>query len=167
MSLEYLGGLSVGGVAPSVQIAVDASLPNLLAQQAGIQLGQASLIANPPTMAGNLAIAQAILDSISAQIALGVQLPPLAVQLASLAAALAALAGQIATLGSFADVLGVVGLHAYHYAGPVNGLGPALAAELAGGLPPGGAPLAPSDALVIATSEPAAWSALSVVLKTS
>jgi hypothetical protein len=166
MSLDYLGSLAVGGVAPSVQIAVDASLPNLLAQQLGIQAGIAALTAHPPSIAGNLAIAQQIVASLQAQIALGVEVPGLGLQLASLAAALAALAAQIATLTSFADVLGVLGLHAYHYNGPINGLGPALAAALAGGLP-GGGPFDASDALVIATSSPAAWSALSVVLKTS
>jgi hypothetical protein len=166
MSLDYLGSLSVGGVAPSVQVAVDASLPNLLAQQTGLLAAQADLTAHPPTIAGNLAIAQQIVASLQAQIALGVEVPGLGLQLASIAAALGAIAGQITALSNFADALAAVGLHSYHYAGPVNGLGPALAAELAGGLP-GGGPVDASDALIIATSVPAAWSALSVILKTS
>jgi hypothetical protein len=166
MSLDYIGALSVGNAVPSVAVAVEASLPNLQAQVTGLVAAQVDITANPPTIAGNLAIAQAIVASLQAQILLGVEVPTATLQLAAIASALADIAGQVALLGTFSAALGTVGLHAYHYNGPVNGLGSALATELAGGLP-GGSPADASDALIIATSVPAAWAALSVVLTTS
>ena len=48
---------------------------------------QVDITANPPTIAGNLAIAQAIVASLQAQIALGLEVPTASVQLAAIASA--------------------------------------------------------------------------------
>lgn len=163
MSLTPLGSMTVGDAVPGVQIAVGASLPNLQAQLAGLIAAQFDITAHPPTIAGNLAIAQAIVASLQAQIALGVEVPTASLQLAAIATAIAAIQGQLTALLALEAALGQAGVFGYIYSGPTNGLGGDLTAELAAGFP-GGGPTDASNAIILATSVAPAWVALEVVL---
>jgi hypothetical protein len=166
MALAYLGSLTIGECMPVVAGMQVALLADLQAQLAG----QAALIAaiglNPGsfTIAASLDFAIALVTAIEAQIALGIELPSISVQLAAAVAAAAALQVQVDAL--LALEFGTAGVHLYAFDGAANQLGGELSTALAGGFP-GGAPTDHTNALVLATTVPAAWAALGKILKTS
>ncbi len=162
MSLTYLGSLSVGVIAPSVAGTIAVTLPHLIAQLDGLAAAVAQLNASPPTIAASLTFANDMVASITAAIALGVQVPTLSVQLAAIAAFVATLSAEVAVLLGYQAALGSAGIHAYAFAGQANGLGPAIPSTF-----PGGSPTDAVDALLLVTAIPASWAALGVVLKTS
>ena len=158
MSLVYLGSLSTGVIAPSLGISLAAAIPRIQAELALQTALVAQLNLVPPSIAGSLSLAQSIVASINAAIALGVQVPSASLQISAAAALIAALNVELAALGFN---LTAAGIHAYAYDGPADGLGPALPANF-----PGGAPTDHCNALMLTTSVPASWVALGGILKT-
>lgn len=171
MSATYHGSKTIGGCFPtsaSAQVALDAaiavSLPAITAKITGALEAQAALIATPPTLTGNLAIAQNLVLGLQAAIAVGA--PSLDVRLSALASLLAELQAQAATLqaqaafsAAFALTLGGAGVHLYSYEGPASDLGDAIRSILIGG-PPGIAGTDEVFAILPATSGPVSISAL-------
>lgn len=166
MSLAYLGSLTVGGCMPAVAGVYADLIVNLQSQLAAQQGLVLALQTNPGkfTMAGSLAFAQELLTSVQAQIALGVELPSIQVQLNLALAVVAQL--QIAIDALLAVEFGTAGVHAYAFDGATSQLGAELGAATSGGFP-GGQPTDHANAIVLATSVPAAWAALSKLLKTA
>lgn len=159
MSLVYLGSLTTADVCPALPIALASALPRIQAQLAGAINASAQLTLTPPTIFLALELSTQLVANIQASIALGVQVPALSVQLNLLASLILSLEIELGALGFD---LGAAGIHAYAYAGPANGLGPALPSSF-----PGGATTDFTNALVLATSVPASWIALGAILKTA
>ncbi len=159
MTLVYLGSLTTGAIVPSLGISLAAAIPRI---QAEIAL-QTKIIAQlnlvPPLIAGSLTLATSIVASVTAQIALGVQVPSASLQIS---AALALIAALNIELGALGFDMTAAGIHAYAYDGEAQDLGPSLPDHF-----PGGAPTSHCNALILATSIPASWVALGGILKTS
>lgn len=164
--IQYLGSATVGDWMPAsvwmqVQLLVD-----LQSRRAAQLALVASLQLVPPTIAANLVFAEQLVATITAQIALGIQLPTLQLQLDAAFAVISALDIAIALLVQFQVAFGSAGVHGYTYSGPANQFGGELASTLSGGFP-GGQPSDQANALVLATTVPAAWAALGVLLRTA
>lgn len=170
MGVTYLGGLTVGECVPAavtMQAALLADLQAQLAAQAELVL-QLNLNPGSFTIAAALETALGLVASIQAQIALGIELPSIQVQLDAAVAFSAALQISIDLLLALQVAFGTAGVHAFSVDGAVNTLGGQLSGAFAGGFPgPGNAPTDYANALVLATSVPAAWAALGQILKTS
>lgn len=175
--IKALGGLSLGQVVPiaatagaQVTTAVSASLPALQAQLTGALQAQAQFSATPPSITGNLQVAQEIVAGIQTAIAVGA--PSLDFQAAALGKVIAEIQGQVASLSAsvafaaeLSALLGTGGVQAYAYTGIVATFGSEFSVELSGGLP-GGLPGDPCNALVFATSSPTVWAAMGKVFAT-
>lgn len=162
MALVYLGSLTVGAVCPGLSLALASSITRIQAELTGQEKLIAQLNLVPPTIAGSLSSAKSIVASITAAAALGVEVPSLTLQVTAAAALIAALNLELAPLLAMQNALGVAGVHAYVYDGTAAGLGPSLPSAF-----PGGVAGDHANALVLATTVPAAWAALGAVLKTS
>ena len=172
MSLQYLGGASVGGAMPALAAAI---------AQLNLAIGLIALEKAKLNAQLSLLLQVHLPDIASLTAAATLALPSLAVSLPTLPSAAvtvngdliaqiglidAQIAGISAALG-FAAALTAPGLHLYGYDGAVSGLGPALSSTLGAGLPGGSGPGARGNALVVATESPAAWTALGAVVKTT
>lgn len=162
MALTYLGSKTVGDCVPAGVTVVADALVELNAKLAATLAAQASLSVTPPTIALNLRLLLDLQAQIAAQIALGIELPTISLQLSVLFDLIAALNLQINFLLALQVAFGTAGIHAYAYDGAASGLGPSLPSSF-----PGGTPGDHTNALVLATTVPAAWAALGAVLKTS
>lgn len=148
MTATYHGSKTIGGCFPttaSAQLAIDAaiavSLPSITAKIAGALEAQAAITLNPPTLAGNLVIAQNLVLGLQAAITVGA--PSVDASLSALAGLLAELETQAADLqakaafsAALAVTLGGAGVHLYSYEGRAGDAGSSLSAILSGG-PPG------------------------------
>lgn len=176
MPLVYVGELSIGGAVPGAADAAIAGVAGINLALPDIQQRLAALLAWSPTpvsFTAQLALAQAMVSSVTASIALGLPVPSILAQIAiigaliaELEAAIAAVAVQLGLITAFQVHLGAAGLHVYAYSGPANGLGGAVTVALAGGLP-GGGPTDATNALVLATTIPATWTAMQAVFQTT
>jgi hypothetical protein len=97
-------------------------------------------------------------------IALGISLPDMDAQFALAAAEVAALESALAVALDLANALLVGGLHVYRYQGDADQLGGEFGTELSGGFP-GGAPTDDTNALVLATTVPGTWTAISSIFQ--
>lgn len=171
MPATYHGSKTIGGCFPtavaaqaSIDASVAVSLPKIQGQLTGALAAQAALIATPPTLAGNLAIAEQLVIGIQAAIAVGA--PSVDARLTFLAAVIATLQAQVASLQAqvgFSASLGVTlsgaGVHLYSYEGTAGDFPNAIRSILIGG-PPGIAPADQIFAVLPATSGPVSMSAL-------
>jgi hypothetical protein len=140
---------------------INAGLTDLLARLSALQ----SFRPLPFSFAAQLDIAQKTLASVQASISAGLPEPSIAAQLAAIAALIAELAAlvagmqaQLAIITQLQARLTVAGIAAYAFDGARDALG----AELGAAVGPGSMH---ANALALVTTDPAAWSALSVVLK--
>lgn len=173
MTVTYLGNLTLGETIP-------AALSLSVAGQAGINLAlpdiQARLSAllafnpQPVSFEAQLALAQSILASVEATIALGLPVPDISAQIAIVLAQIAALETAIAAINtqleiilSFQTALSTAGIHAYSFTGQTSDMGAEIAAETSGGLP-GGGPSDPTTALLLAATEPTAVTSMQTIL---
>src|SRR5262245_42943256 len=120
MALVYLGSLSVGTINHALGLALASAVPRINAQLAAFAQAVASLTLTPPTIAGNLAIAQSLVATLQAQIALGIQVPTAAAQISIINGFIAALTIELGALGF---PLGAAGIHAYAFDGQAQDLG--------------------------------------------
>ena len=95
---------------------------------------------------------------------LGAQLAAIGALVAELTAMVATVQAQLQIVVNFQTLLATGGVHALVLSGPVNQLGTDLSGALSAGLP-GGGPLDSGNALVLATTVGAAWSAISTMFK--
>ncbi len=164
--LTYLGSATVGAWVPSLDATIVATLPDLQAQLAGAIALAAQLTVSPPTIAASLTFATDMVAAINAQITAGIVFPSLSAQLSAISSLVATITATVNLLLAFEAALGTAGVHGYAFSGQASALGPELTVATSGGFP-GGGPTDNANALVLATTSPAAWAALSVVLQTS
>jgi len=174
MSLTYLGSLSIGSLIPlgaaagaAAVAAVQLSIPELKARLEAL----ASFAPTPGSFAADISVAQSIIASIEAAIAVGLEAPSLDAQIAIVAAlvaelraALATIDAQLSVVTGFLALLETGGVFAYAYSGDADALGGALTTELASGFP-GGGPTDPTNAIIYATTTPDTWTSMSAVFK--
>lgn len=166
MTVAYLGSLTLGAAVPSLPLAIGASLPTVQGQIAGLLAAQLQLNASPPSLAGFIADLNALLANLTNMLALGIPIPTLSVQLAAVAAALVSLQAQASLLLGYQSALGAAGVFAYAYTGQASALGAGFSTELASGFP-GGSSADATNALLLATTTPAAWAAIQSIMRTS
>jgi hypothetical protein len=173
VSATYLGELSIGdalpganGVAVAGATGINSALPDILARIAALQ----AFVPLPTSFVEQLATAESIVASVQAGIELGLPVPSLDAQIAQMAALVASLLAQVEAINaqltlvaSFRALLGEAGIHAIAFAGLVGSFGGDVDGALAsvGALVPGES----ANAVVLLTTSPAAWSALSQIAK--
>jgi len=174
MTATYLGSLSIGGALPggvavgaAGATGINAALPTLLDQLAAL----AGFVPSPVSFTAQIAGLNAMITGLQASITLGLVPPSVDLQLAELAAMLAALQAQVASIElqlaiitDFAGLLAAAGVHAVAFEGVVGALGAEVAGVLAA-LPI--SQLDPAHAVVLATTVPATWAAMSQIFKVS
>ena len=174
MTVAYLGSLTLADALPGAAAAgaagvagIGLALPDLSARLSAL----ASFAPIPSNFAADIALAQSIVVSIEAAITAGISPPSLDAQVAIVAglvadleAALSSINAQLSLVTDFLAILGTGGIFGYTYAGPANGLGGDFTTELASGFPGGGATDA-TNAILLATTTPATWTAMSAVFK--
>jgi len=174
VSLVYLGSLSLAAAVPGAAAGVSAGIGGINGALPDIEARLAALSGFAPTpgnFAADLAVANSIVASITAGITAGLSPPSIGAQIAIIAALVAALEATVLAVSAQLDVvldlqalLATAGVFSYAYAGQANALGSALSTELASGFP-GGAGTDSTNALVLATTTPATWSAMSSLFK--
>lgn len=175
MSLAYLGNVSLSVACPGVAAGFAAGIAGINLALPDIQARLDALAAFSPqveiSFAANIAVAQSIAASLQAAITAGLSPPSLSAQIAIVAALVAALElavgqinAQLTVLIDLSALLSAAGVFLYSYSGRADGLGPALASELAGGFP-GGSASDDTNALVLATTTAATWTAMSGLFK--
>lgn len=176
MTIAYVGELSIGGAVPGAATAavagaagINAALPDILARLQAL----AAFAPAPVSFSAQLALAQQMVTSIQLSIALGIPEPSILAQIAAvtaliadLLAAVASINAQLVIVTDFQALLVAAGVHVYSYAGQVGDLGAELSAELAGGVPGGGGPTDASNALILLTTVPGTWTAMTQVFAT-
>lgn len=168
MGLTYLGSLTVGACVPAALVMNADLLVRVQAELSAALALSVDLQFTPPSIALSLEFAIQLVASIQAQIALGIELPSISLQLSAAFALVASLQLQLDLLLTFKVALGTAGVHAYAFEGQANQMGGEITAALAGGFPvPGATGTDHTNALVLATTVPAAWAALGQILKTS
>jgi hypothetical protein len=172
--ITYCGELTIGGALPGAQAAavagvsgINAALPDILARIAALQ----AFAPQPVSFVAQLALAMQIVTGIQTSIALGISPPSIAAQLAAVAALVADLLAmvtdihaQLAIVLELRGLLGAAGIHAYAFAGQSGNLGGELATALTTGTP-GGSAADAANALVLVTTLPATWTALSQIAR--
>lgn len=164
--LTPLGVRSLGGVLPvlataeaAIVASVAPAMAELNAKLAGLLAVQAALLAPPLP---SVTIAGAALALVSLQATLAVPQPTSPQLVAALAviaqvrAQLGALEAQLSVAAELGALGNAGGIAAYAYAGTIDALGPAVTAELGGGIP-GGAGADQGNALVLVTTTPGTW----------
>lgn len=166
MTIVSLGSLSVGAAVPGMSASItaglggiNAALPDLLGELIALQ----AIVPTPPSMAAQLVLAQQLVSSLEAGLHTpGFPIPDITANLAAVIAALAAKIGamqaQLAILTGLTAPLGQAGVSAWAYDGAIGSLGGELSAAVGGGG-------THANALALVATDPAAWSALSVVMK--
>jgi len=160
MTVTHIGSLTLGETIPGPVAAISATVPDLQAQVSALVAFKPAAI----NFAADLELAESIVASLKAGISAGITPPSIDAQIGIVASQLAALRLKLESVLSLTNLFGAAGVHAYAYAGAVNAFGGELGAELTGGLP-GGAPTDNANALVLVTTTPATWDALSQVFK--
>jgi hypothetical protein len=160
--ITYLGSLSIGACMPQVTAGIAAAFADLQARVTAL------LAFNPAPIDfhAQLAIAVQMQANLSLAISLGLPVPSISAQIAIVASLVAALEAQLAIILNLQNALGAAGVFAYAYQGRADAFGGELAITLATGFP-GGLGADNTNALVLATTTPATWTALQLVFKTS
>lgn len=151
--VQYLGGKTLGDAMPEVAAATAIFTVPIDAQIAGIIAAQARIAITPPSLAGNLLLAQQLVTQLEAAIALGGALPGVDFQVAALDALLVELQGQLAAIAGLTAALGA-GVHVFASTGDAASVAPG------GQVPPGALPTSPSGAITLMAVTPAARATL-------
>jgi hypothetical protein len=166
-TLTYVAEMTLAAATPAVPTTIGIAQPDIVAQLAGLVAAMAALNLSPPSLTGDITTAGQIVASLELAAGIGVVVPSLSVQLAILAAMKASLQASLDLLLGFRSLLAAAGIHVYSYDGSGAGLGPQVTAALADGLPGGGGGGEHINALILATSIGATWTAMGGILKTS
>lgn len=150
MSAKLIRTATLGEALPAVASLEAAAKGDIAAKLAGAIAAQARITANPPTLAANLQVAQQIVASLQAAVAVG--LPTADFQLAALATLIADLQAQLAALLNLR--LTEVGVSLYTWDGAQN------LTSTGGILPPGVALGTDSGAIILSAVAPGARAAI-------
>lgn len=173
--LSLTGSLTLGELCVSLSAAIDAAILSLTLQLGSYKgqlsaalSAQARLLLTPPSIAGNVTLVADLKASLTAYLTVGgFILPSVAIEasaniLVQLGKTVASLTAQVSALASLTATFATSGILAYTYSGPVNGLGPAVAAAIGSGWPDSTTNTAPANALVLLATAPAAQAGLDV-----
>ena len=163
MTITYLGSVSVGATVPGVGAALAVSLQDLNARITALL----SFSPGEVNFAAELQIANQILANIQAAIIVGITPPSISVQVGIIAALLAALEAQLQVIAQLQNLFLAAGVDVFVYDGTVGNMGAEVTAALSGGLPSGGTGATHCDALILATSVSATFTAMQGVFLTS
>jgi hypothetical protein len=180
--LQYNGSVALAAAIPTaasvaagVSVAAALALPSIALQITSLAKVGISIGLSPPSLTANITALGLVTASAVMAAAGGISPPGVGVslQVAGNLTAIALLQAQVmvldaalAIVASLNAAFGIGGIVAYHYSGPVSGLGPELTAATARGVA-GGAPADPANALILATTSSATWASMGLALKTS
>lgn len=175
MALDYLGELSLRSAMPAVSVAFAAGIGGIQAALPDIEARLTALLAfspQPVDFAANIALAQSIVVSIQSALALGISPPDISAQIAIVEALVEALAAVVDSINTQLNVvigtdalLDAAGVFLYAWDGQAGDLGTAVDTALSSGFPGGTGPTQDSNALVLATTTPSTWTAMSSLFK--
>lgn len=170
MALTYLGSLTLAAALPGAAAGFAASIEGIGLALPDIQARLDALLAfspQPISFAAQLIVAQQIVASIQLAISIGLTVPDISAQIAIVASLVASLIATIGAINARLDIvisltalLDAAGVFTYSYSGTADGLGPALTSELASGFPGGTGGSQLSNAVILATTTPATWTAM-------
>ena len=176
MALTYLGSLTLAAALPGAAAGFAAGIDGISLALPDIQARLDALLAfspQPISFTANVALAQQIVASLQLVISLGISPPDISAQIAIIASLVASLYATISLINArlsividLSALLDAAGVFAYSYAGAADGLGPALTAELSAGFPGGTGGAQAANAIVLATTTPATWTAMQGVFAT-
>jgi len=172
--LTYLGSVTTGDMIPGGKIAVLAgfdgitlAIPDLLGKIAALQ----AFAPTPVSFTAQRQLCNVMIQGINAAIAIGLPIPDIAAQIAAVTALVNSLLATLNTINAnlnlinaFLSLLNEPGVHMYHFSGTTNNLGAEIAAATSGGFP-GGAGTDATEALLIGTSVPGTWAAITQIMK--
>lgn len=158
--LTYVGSLSLAAAVPVVATVFAEAIADLEARITA--LGAAIPTFTPPAV--QLELAKSIVAAIEANIALGITPPSIDLQIGLFLAQIAELEASLQIVLDIKNLFAAAGVHVYVYDGDADAFGGELTTELAGGFP-GGAPTDHTNAIVLATTSGATWSAMAQVFQ--
>lgn len=162
MTMVYVGGMSIGESVPTINGALLSAIGDVQARATALASFAPSIV--PPSVAADLQVNAAILANL--QLSIGITPPSIDLQVSIMATALAVVEAALAVLVNVMNLLGVSGLHVYHYSGTAAAMSADVAATIGTGLP-GGLPGDAIEALVLVTQLPVCWSAIQGLFKTA
>lgn len=174
----YLGSMTVAQCVPlaaTAQAGMTSGLsiaePQISAQVDGLLELQTRASLQPPSLVGSITQLGAMVVAFEAALAVGdpgadFSVSAIGFQLVELQAQLADIQAQLAIAASFSVTLGTPGILAYRYEGDAGSMGSAVQAAVGGGLPTGGGPAQPCNALLLIASDGGAWAAISATFRT-
>jgi hypothetical protein len=160
--ITYLGSLTIGACLPSTAAVLATAYADLQARVTAL----ASVTFAPIVFTAQLALAESIVASINAMITLGISPPTISAQIAIVTALLAELEAELAIILNLQGLFLQAGVFAYRYSGRADAFGADLTTALSAGFP-GGTGADNTNALVLATTTPACWSAMQGVFRTT
>lgn len=159
--LTYVGELTIAAALPAVVTALGIALADVSERYAALQL--AIPLPVPPDF--NLGLATSILAGIQANISIGIVPPSIDLQISLFIALIAELAATLGIVVNLQNLLASAGVHVYVYDGRADTLGGDLTTALSAGFPGGSGGAQHTNAIVLATTVGATWSAMSAVFK--
>lgn len=163
MTVQYVGGMTIGDALPGVQAPLIAAIGDIQARLTALLEFKPNLV--PPSLTADIQANAEILANLKLSLALGVTPPSLDVQASIMLDAVALLKAQLAIILALFDLFRA-GIHVYNYTGQANALGADFTAALASGVP-GGAGTDAVDGLLLIAAVPAAWAAIAQLFKTT
>lgn len=158
--IVYAGSTTIGSLCPFVPRAIGGVYADLKGRLAGLISMVAKFTATPPTALSAISVAGDINAAAAAAISGG--LPsgvPFIID--AVAGTVTAINAAVAVIGQLQALFGTAGVFTYKYDGPAGQLGQAISSSLAGGWPDATPPTANAKAIILGTTTPAAWTALS------
>lgn len=160
MTMTYLGQETIGTHVPGPLVLMAAAMGDVQARLTALLSFAPSI--TPPSIAADLEVAASIVANLNASIT--IEPPSIELQVEIMANLTLALQLQLKILVDFTALFATAGLYAYAYDGTAANFGTELGAEVGGGFP-GGAGGDHVNALILATSIPACWLAISQIFK--
>lgn len=165
MALTYCGEVTIGAVLPGISTPFALAVGDLQARVDQCVAALAQISVGMPALTAQIALAESIIASLTAAIAVGITPPSVSAQISIMAALIAALEAQLAVM--LAVPFGTAGVHIYAYAGTAGAFGADVTAALAAGFPGGTGAGQACNALVLATTIGATWTDMQAVFKTT
>lgn len=159
--LTYVGSLGLSAAVPAVATVFASAIAELEGRIAALSAAVPSF--TPPSV--QLALAKQIVAAIEANIALGITPPSIDLQIGLFLALIAELQASLQIVLDIKNLFAAAGVHVYVYDGDAGDFGTELDAELVAGFPGGSGPTQHANAIILATTITATWSAMSQVFQ--
>lgn len=153
--LTYIAQTNLSLVSNILINSTEGTIASLTAQLEGAIALSARLVVQLPNFATSLVSVILLTAALTAALTIG--LPGATFQIEAILKASAAIQAKIDLLLKLTTALSGGGAYVYKYAGPGNGLGPALTSELAGGWRDGASAAAPTNAFMMGFTSPSAF----------